>query len=134
MINSTLSTTRNSVCLSHIELISLHSLWSQHMIEIFAKSYFHVIGRSWESAKSSKLSDGNLTATPTHDSGDELPTGFDSDPESKADDEQSWEDWNGPALGAVCLFCPANYSETSDLLTHMTSIHDFDFQVIQILP
>ena len=32
---------------------------------------------------------------------------------------------------AVCLFCPAKYSDLNDLLTHMTSIHDFDFQHVR---
>jgi hypothetical protein len=37
----------------------------------------------------------------------------------------------GESCGAVCLFCPAMYTEMNDLLTHMTSIHDFDFQHVR---
>lgn len=31
----------------------------------------------------------------------------------------------------MCLFCSALYTDPSELLTHMTSVHDFDFQDIR---
>ena len=69
---------------------------------------------------------------------DETVTGFDvarkavSEPlDDCGDEDASWEDWKGERGGAVCLFCPALYTEPADLLTHMTSIHDFDFQDVR---
>ena len=29
--------------------------------------------------------------------------------------------------GAVCLFCPANYTDFSDILNHMNIVHFFDY-------
>lgn len=31
-------------------------------------------------------------------------------------------------LGAVCFFCPANYTDLKDLLNHMQVIHEFDYE------
>ena len=30
--------------------------------------------------------------------------------------------------GAVCFFCPANYTDLKDLLNHMQVIHEFDYE------
>ncbi len=45
------------------------------------------------------------------------------------DDEADMEEWCADPERVTCLFCSAAYFELNDLLTHMTSIHDFDFQV-----
>lgn len=76
-------------------------------------------GKNWEAV--SKEPDFD-------DEPDELPNGFDSD---ENEDENDWSDWRGDLQGAVCLFCPVNYTDIDNLLTHMTSIHDFDFQHIR---
>ena len=60
---------------------------------------------------------------------DELPTGFESD--SSTEQEATWSDWKGDAAGAVCLFCAVSYADMDELFTHMTSIHDFDFNHIR---
>ena len=48
-------------------------------------------------------------------------------------DENDWSDWRatGSGCGAICLFCPVNYMDVDELLTHMTSIHDFDFNTVR---
>eukprot|EP00095_Tigriopus_kingsejongensis_P009324 maker-scaffold486_size158769-snap-gene-0.29 protein:Tk09324 transcript:maker-scaffold486_size158769-snap-gene-0.29-mRNA-1 annotation:"zinc finger protein 277" len=74
-------------------------------------------GKNWEAVSKEQDLD--------EDDQDDLPNGFDSD---KGDDENDWSDWRGDLQGAVCLFCPVNYTDIDNLLTHMTSIHDFDFQ------
>ncbi len=43
--------------------------------------------------------------------------------------DAEWEEWRGDPDRVSCLFCPASYPELEDLLIHMTSIHDFDYQV-----
>jgi len=58
---------------------------------------------------------------------EDLPTGFDSD-HSDEGNENDWSDWRGNLSGAVCLFCPANYTEFSDLLKHMNIVHEFDYE------
>ena len=49
--------------------------------------------------------------------------------------EHDWSDWRKYLPGAVCLFCPATYSNegnaTSDLFVHMKAVHDFDFVEIK---
>ena len=56
----------------------------------------------------------------------DLPTGFDSD-RSDEGNENDWSDWRGNLSGAVCLFCPANYTDFSDILNHMNIVHFFDY-------
>jgi len=81
---------------------------------------YQEFGRKWDEIARDK--DGNFSE-------DELPTGFESDSDDTEDGE--WGDWMGDRGCAVCLFCPAKYSALNDLLTHMTSIHDFDFQDVR---
>ena len=59
---------------------------------------------------------------------EDLPTGFDSDNSDDVDDENNWSDWRGNLSGAVCFFCPANYTDLKDLLNHMNVIHEFDYE------
>jgi len=75
-------------------------------------------GKSWE--KSSK----DKSDKPFED--EDLPTGFDSD-RSDEGNENDWSDWRGNLSGAVCLFCPANYTDFSDILNHMNIVHFFDY-------
>ena len=86
---------------------------------------YQEFGRKWEEISRDK--DGNFSE-------DELPTGFDSadSDDTETDGESApWNDWVGDRGCAVCLFCPAKYPDLNDLLTHMTSIHDFDFQHVR---
>ena len=57
---------------------------------------------------------------------EDLPTGFDSD-RSDEGNENDWSDWRGNLSGAVCLFCPANYTDFSEILNHMNIVHEFDY-------
>ena len=59
---------------------------------------------------------------------EDLPTGFDSDHSDDDEEDNNWSDWRGNLSGAVCLFCPANYTEFSDLLKHMNIVHEFDYE------
>ncbi len=82
---------------------------------------YQELDRKWEEIARDNFSDD-----------DELPTGFESDDsDSECAEDNRWGDWVGEQRSAVCLFCPAMYGEINDLLTHMTSIHDFDFQHVR---
>ena len=61
---------------------------------------------------------------------EDLPTGFDSD---ASDDgaENDWSDWRGNLSGAVCLFCPAYYTDFNEILYHMASVHEFDYKTMR---
>ena len=63
-------------------------------------------------------------------SDEDIPNGFNQEgAEDDNGEDRTWDDWNGDKSGAVCLFCEAIYTDCNELLIHMTSIHDFDFQV-----
>lgn len=77
-------------------------------------------GKNWETA----------TTAADEISDEDVPNGFNQEgADDDNDQDKTWDDWNGDRSGAVCLFCEAIYTECNDLLIHMTSIHDFDFQV-----
>jgi len=61
---------------------------------------------------------------------EDLPTGFDSD-NSDDGNENDWSDWQGNLSGAVCLFCPANYTDFSDILNHMNVVHEFNYEKVK---
>ena len=79
---------------------------------------YREFGKTWESLSKETDFEEDL-----------LPHGFESD--ESGDDENDWKDWRGDQSGAICLFCSASYTEMNDLLNHMTSIHDFDFQDVR---
>lgn len=88
---------------------------------------YQELDRNWEDISKEKDERGNFS-----DNDDDLPTGFESESdEDSAQDDRRWGDWVGQHSGAVCLFCPASYTEVPELLSHMTSIHDFDFKDIR---
>ena len=37
----------------------------------------------------------------------------------------------GDIGGAVCLFCPATYQDTKELVNHMNIVHGFDFDKLK---
>merc|ERR1712037_234231 len=41
--------------------------------------------------------------------------------------DSEWAEWRGEHGDMVCLYCPASYPLTCDLLNHMKVIHGFDF-------
>ena len=59
-----------------------------------------------------------------------LPTAWDT-PENNDDDDREWGDWRDDLGGAVCLFCPASYQDTSEILEHMNIVHGFNFTKIK---
>ena len=61
---------------------------------------------------------------------EDLPTGFDSDASDETQ-ENDWSDWRGNLSGAVCLFCPATYTDFSDILAHMSIVHEFDYRALK---
>lgn len=77
-------------------------------------------GKSWEQASK------NHEDKPFEE--EDLPTGFDSDNEEEEAFENDWSDWRGHLSGAVCLFCPANYTDFNELLHHMNAVHEFDYK------
>ena len=92
---------------------------------------YREFGKNWESLGSKNRrnsSNGHFL----DEEEDELPNGFESDGSEDDSEERDWSDWRGgDKSSAVCLFCPANYSERDDLLMHMTCVHDFDFQDVR---
>ena len=71
------------------------------------------MGESWKHDKRSRDHEDK----PFED--EDLPTGFDSD-NSDETHENDWSDWRGNLSGAVCLFCPATYTDFNDILDHMS--------------
>ena len=61
---------------------------------------------------------------------EDLPNGFDSDASDETQ-ENDWSDWRGNLSGAVCLFCPATYTDFSDILAHMNIVHEFDYKALK---
>jgi len=59
---------------------------------------------------------------------EELPSGWDDD---KDGEDNDWSDWKGDHGGAVCLYCPVNYSDIRDLIDHMKIVHGFDFDELK---
>jgi len=98
-------------------------------------------GKTWSGARKAGRTNDDFD--------DELPTGFenetglddaDEDEEEEDDElgtrlggaiENDWSDWRGDLSGAVCLFCPATYTDVNDLFNHMKVVHDFDFVQIK---
>lgn len=78
------------------------------------------LGKSWEEVTRER----DYEDKPFEE--EDLPTGFDSDTSDEAN-ENDWSDWRGNLSGAVCLFCPASYTDFKDLLNHMNVVHDFDY-------
>lgn len=79
---------------------------------------------------------------------DELPTGFEDNLREELEDEDDedemagvgsrfgaiendWSDWRGDLSGAVCLFCPATYTDVGDLFNHLKVVHNFDYLAIK---
>ena len=84
------------------------------------------MGKSWEQVREQR----DFEDRPFEE--EDLPTGFDSDhSDENEDDEKNWSDWRGNLSGAVCFFCPANYTDLKDLLNHMNVIHEFDYQAMK---
>ena len=69
---------------------------------------------------------GALAKEAQFDDDDDELNGFNA---RRGSEEGDWEEWRGDPDKVTCLFCPATYPEMEDLLIHMTSIHDFDYQV-----
>ncbi|XP_046609624.1 zinc finger protein 277 isoform X1 [Neodiprion virginianus] len=57
----------------------------------------------------------------------EDPTGFTS---GSDDGENAWSDWDGESVDAVCLFCPYNNRDFANILSHMISKHQFNFEEV----
>ena len=76
-------------------------------------------GKSWE----------DMAREDTDRLDDDLPSGWDEDDNNNDDNE--WADWRDDHGGAVCLFCPVNYQDTSELVDHMNIVHQFDFTKIK---
>jgi len=73
------------------------------------------VGKSWE--ESERIDE-------------ELPSGWDN--ADIDNDDNDWNDWRDDLGGAVCLFCPVTYQDTSELLEHMKIVHGFDFAQIKL--
>jgi len=80
------------------------------------------MGKSWEQM----TNDRDYEDKPFEE--EDLPTGFDSDHSDDDEEDNNWSDWRGNLSGAVCFFCPANYTDLKDLLNHMQVIHEFDYE------
>jgi len=74
-------------------------------------------GKNWEDM--AREEDGGVRGE------EELPSGWDVDDKDAEDND--WSDWRGDHGGAVCLFCPATYQDTKELVNHMNIVHGFDF-------
>lgn len=87
-------------------------------------------GKTWSSSRTSRRD-------VDFDGADELPTGFECRPgddggvEDDEKGENDWSDWRGELSGAVCLFCPANYTDVDDLFNHLKVVHCFDYLKIR---
>jgi len=96
-------------------------------------------GKTWSGQRKQTGGSRAGASGASDDFDDELPTGFDYDDygtftEDEEDDskENDWSDWRGDLSGgAVCLFCPANYTEVNDLFHHLKVVHAFDYVKIK---
>jgi len=100
----------------HKKLNPKNKMWDKYYLVNYLE-----FGKNWEDMAREDECGGRVE--------EELPSGWDI--EDRDAEDSDWSDWRGDNGGAVCLFCPASYQDTKELVNHMNIVHGFDFVKIQ---
>ena len=116
----------------HKKLNPKNKEWDKYYLVNYLES-----GKTWQ--------DFSREESEAYRAEEEPPSAWD-DTEREDNEDSEWNDWRGQTAdspqificyqtcyfpddlgGAVCLFCPVNYPDISELVEHMNLIHGFDF-------
>jgi len=97
----------------HKKLNPKNKEWDKYYLVNYLES-----GKTWQ--------DFSREESEAYRAEEEPPSAWD-DTEREDNEDSEWNDWRDDLGGAVCLFCPVNYPDISELVEHMNLIHGFDF-------